>query len=191
MKCNLFLWSKAEFSASLLQPSVSHDPSEIILICCSTNISYYQCLKQLCCLIFLWKMWFFFLDELKVQKCIYLKLFFNTVEVYTVTFVNLMHPFWMQVIFFLSSKKRVVYCYILLPEFGFPCKIRMLHLYLYRNSLGKHICLLYLLLVDSHAQLTENKMHMILSLRHWDNIWFTKNQSCSRQTFTMFTCLFL
>ncbi len=33
VKCNLFLWCKAEFSASLLQSSVSHDPSEIILIC--------------------------------------------------------------------------------------------------------------------------------------------------------------
>ncbi len=32
LKCNLFLWFKAEFSASLLQSSVSHDPSEIILI---------------------------------------------------------------------------------------------------------------------------------------------------------------
>ncbi len=31
-KCNLFLWSKAEFSESLLQSSVSHDPSEIILL---------------------------------------------------------------------------------------------------------------------------------------------------------------
>ncbi len=33
LKCNLFLWCKAEFSASLLQSSVSHDPPEIILIC--------------------------------------------------------------------------------------------------------------------------------------------------------------
>ncbi len=33
LKCNLLLWYKAEFSASLLQSSVSHDPSEIILIC--------------------------------------------------------------------------------------------------------------------------------------------------------------
>ncbi len=33
VKCNLFLWCKAEFSASLLQSSVSHDPSEISLIC--------------------------------------------------------------------------------------------------------------------------------------------------------------
>ncbi len=32
LKYNLFLWRKAEFSASLLQSSVSHDPSETILI---------------------------------------------------------------------------------------------------------------------------------------------------------------
>ncbi len=31
--CNWLLWSKAEFSASLLQSSVWHDPSEIIIIC--------------------------------------------------------------------------------------------------------------------------------------------------------------
>jgi len=39
----------AEFSASLLKSSMSHDPSEIIvmLICCSRNISYYyQSWKQ-------------------------------------------------------------------------------------------------------------------------------------------------
>ncbi len=33
LKWNVFLWNKAEFSASLLQSSVSHDPSEIIIIC--------------------------------------------------------------------------------------------------------------------------------------------------------------
>ncbi len=32
LKCNLFLWCKAEFSASFLQSSESHDPSEINLI---------------------------------------------------------------------------------------------------------------------------------------------------------------
>ncbi len=31
VKCNLFLWCKAEFSASLLQSSVSHDPSNMLL----------------------------------------------------------------------------------------------------------------------------------------------------------------
>jgi len=60
---------KAEFSASLHQScthevSVSHGPSEIILICwfCAqeTCSCYYQCWKQPCCLIFLWKLWFFF-----------------------------------------------------------------------------------------------------------------------------------
>ncbi len=53
---DLFLWWKAEFSASLLQSSASHDPSEIILIWCLRNISYhYKCWKLLHCLIFLWK----------------------------------------------------------------------------------------------------------------------------------------
>ncbi len=33
VKYNLFLWCKAEFSSSFLQSSVSHDPSEIIIIC--------------------------------------------------------------------------------------------------------------------------------------------------------------
>ncbi len=32
LKCKLFLLCKDEFSASLLQSSVSHDPSEIILM---------------------------------------------------------------------------------------------------------------------------------------------------------------
>jgi len=35
------------FSASLLQSSVSHDPSEM-LICCSRNIHCYQCKKSYC-----------------------------------------------------------------------------------------------------------------------------------------------
>ncbi len=34
IKCNLFRWCKAEFSASLLRSLVSHDnPSEITLLC--------------------------------------------------------------------------------------------------------------------------------------------------------------
>ncbi len=33
LTCNLFLWFKAEFSASLLQSSVSQDPLKSILIC--------------------------------------------------------------------------------------------------------------------------------------------------------------
>jgi len=44
---------QSKFSASLLQSSVSHDPSEIILIWwwCSRNIYYYlHCWKWVCCL---------------------------------------------------------------------------------------------------------------------------------------------
>jgi len=38
---------KAEFTASLLQSSVSHDPTETIIIWCSRNIyDYYPCWKQ-------------------------------------------------------------------------------------------------------------------------------------------------
>ncbi len=33
LKCDLFLWCKAEFSASLPQSLVSHDPVEITVIC--------------------------------------------------------------------------------------------------------------------------------------------------------------
>ncbi len=51
----LFLWYKAEFSASLLQYSVSHDPSEIILICWFAAQETFPIIinveKQLCCLI--------------------------------------------------------------------------------------------------------------------------------------------
>ncbi len=53
LKCNLFLWCKAEFS------SVSHDPSEIILICwfaAQETFIIKKNWKQLCCLIFLWKL---------------------------------------------------------------------------------------------------------------------------------------
>ncbi len=41
LKCSLFLWFKAEFSASLLRSSMSHDSSENIsnmLLCCSNII---------------------------------------------------------------------------------------------------------------------------------------------------------
>jgi len=42
---------KAEFSASLLQYSVSHDPSEIILLCWFGAQKTFQC----------WKPWYFLL----------------------------------------------------------------------------------------------------------------------------------
>ncbi len=46
LKCNLFLWCKAECSVSLLQSSVSHDPSEIILTCWFSAKSINQSINQ-------------------------------------------------------------------------------------------------------------------------------------------------
>jgi len=52
LKCNYD--GKAEFSASLLQSSVSHSNHFNMLMRCSRNMSYYyQFWKQLFCLIFL------------------------------------------------------------------------------------------------------------------------------------------
>ncbi len=55
LKCNLFLWCKAEFSVSLLQASVSHDSLEIILICWfAAQEAFLLIINEIfCCLIFL------------------------------------------------------------------------------------------------------------------------------------------
>ncbi len=61
LKCNLFLWSKLYFHHhySSLQCHMIFRNHNNMLICCSRNISdYYQCWKQLCCTIFLWKPWY-------------------------------------------------------------------------------------------------------------------------------------
>ncbi len=52
----LFLWCKAEFSASLLQSSVSHDPSEIILIWFAAQETFliFVNVENMCCFIYLW-----------------------------------------------------------------------------------------------------------------------------------------
>ncbi len=55
VKLNLFLWSKLNFQHhySSLQNHYN------MMICCSRNIyDYYQSWKQLCCPIFLWKLWY-------------------------------------------------------------------------------------------------------------------------------------
>ncbi len=69
---------KAEFSASLLQSSVSHDPSEIILICSFTAQETFLLLLMLKTVnIFVQIVIHYisgFFDELKVEKnCGYLK----------------------------------------------------------------------------------------------------------------------
>ncbi len=61
LKCNWFLWSKLNFQHhySSLQCHMIFRNHSNMLICCSRNISdYYQCWKQLCCPIFLWKRWY-------------------------------------------------------------------------------------------------------------------------------------
>ncbi len=54
---------------SILQSSMSHDPFEIyMLFWCSRNMSYYyQCWKQLCCLICLEKQWCILLRILNLK----------------------------------------------------------------------------------------------------------------------------
>ncbi len=81
-KCNLFLWCKAEFSASLLSVSLSFRIHSM-LICSSRNVYYYyyyyQCWKQSQKPIY-FSLGFF--DEQKVQKnSIFYKPFCNTVNV--------------------------------------------------------------------------------------------------------------
>jgi len=61
-KCNLFLWCQS-WIFSIIIPVISVScffrNHSNMMICCSRNISdYYQCSKQLCCLIFLWKLWY-------------------------------------------------------------------------------------------------------------------------------------
>jgi len=57
-----------------------------VMICCSRNISdYYQFWKQLCCLIFLWKLWLkkigvLWLIERSKEQCFCLQMFANGLQ---------------------------------------------------------------------------------------------------------------
>ncbi len=93
LKCYLFLWCKAVFLASFLPFSVSHDPSEIILICWFnvkvTFIIIINVENSCPAYYFLWKHfvsgWF---DEQKVQKnSIYLKYVSLLLHL-----INVIHP---------------------------------------------------------------------------------------------------
>jgi len=92
-KYNLFLRCKAEFSASLLQSSLSHDPSETILICWfaaqetfliisfqnSSTYSYFYGYHDA----------FIFFDEQRAKKKQHLferELFRSIANIFTVTF---------------------------------------------------------------------------------------------------------
>ncbi len=79
-RSNLLLWCKAEFFASLLQSSVSHDPSEIILICwfrAQQTSYYYQCWKGLCHFTFCVKTKILWFIEVVQNSSIYLKQIFS------------------------------------------------------------------------------------------------------------------
>ncbi len=88
LKYNLFLWSKAEFSASLLQSSVSHDPSEIILKCwiiiSVADLICWFTVKLLCCLIFLEPVLLFSLINKKLKRIAFIQIdiFSNNISLY-------------------------------------------------------------------------------------------------------------
>ncbi len=94
------IWFRSELSCifSIITPVFSVTWSfrnhNNMLICCSRNISdYYQCWKQLCCTIFLWKPWFilFFrihrwIESSKEQHLFEIEIYCNIINVFTVTF---------------------------------------------------------------------------------------------------------
>ncbi len=96
LNCNLFLWSKLYFQHHYcsLQCHMIFRNHNNMLICCSRNISdYYQCWKQLCCTIFLLKLWcilFFrihrWIESSKEQHLFEIEAFCNIINVFTVTF---------------------------------------------------------------------------------------------------------
>ncbi len=100
---------KAEFKKQLLQISLSRDHSDIILLgfwfgdrfIIIIN-DYYQCWKQLCCLV---TNDTFFQDSFDEQK-VYLfevNVFCNIINVFTL--MNSMHSFWIKVLFSLQNLK--------------------------------------------------------------------------------------
>ncbi len=87
LNCNLFLWSNLYFQHhySSFQCHMIFRNHNNMMICCSRNISdYYQCWKQLCCTIFLWKPWYilFFrihrwIESSKEQRLFEVEIFCN------------------------------------------------------------------------------------------------------------------
>ncbi len=67
-----------------------------MMICCLRNIYFdYQCWKQLCCLIILWKLWFIFffnilwwIESSKEQHLFVIEIFCNIINDFTVTLVK-------------------------------------------------------------------------------------------------------
>ncbi len=93
---------------SLLQSSVSHDPSEVSLKCWisarKTSLINVFFLKQPCCLIFLENIFFqdFLINRKFKHHLFEIKIFVNILNVFTVK-LSLMCPFWIEVL--ISLKK--------------------------------------------------------------------------------------
>ncbi len=110
------MWSKLYFQHhySSLQCHMIFRNHNNMLICCSRNISdYYQCWKQLCCTIFLWKLWWilFFrihrwIESSEEQHLFEIEIFCNIINVFTVTFDQFNESLLNKSINFLKDKKK-------------------------------------------------------------------------------------
>jgi len=95
------MWCKAGFSASSLQSSVSHDASEIILICWFGAQGYFFLLmmKTVVLLYIFMETEIFFQDSLislSLEKS-------SVINVFT-DLINIMHPFWIVLLFWKKKK---------------------------------------------------------------------------------------
>ncbi len=92
LNCNAFLSFKHHYSS--LQCHVIFRNHNNVLIYCSRNISdYYQCWKQSCCTIILWKCWYvlyfrilWWIESSIEQHLFEIEIFPNIINVFTVTF---------------------------------------------------------------------------------------------------------
>ncbi len=85
LKCNLFLWEKAEF----LSVTLRFRNHFKMLMWCVRNISYdYQSLKRLICLIRLWKSWYIFfrIQSSKEQHLFEIEILCNYIKFCIITF---------------------------------------------------------------------------------------------------------
>ncbi len=98
---NLIYSSDAKLIFSIITPVFSvtwffRNHSNMMIYCCLRNIYfYYQCWKQLCCLIILWKLWFIFffnilwwIESSKEQHLFVIEIFCNIINDFTVTLVK-------------------------------------------------------------------------------------------------------
>ncbi len=105
--------AKLNFQLPLPQASVSHGPSENLIWCLSNISYYYQCWKQLCCLMFLWKPLCLFFQDSLINKFDLLminifffkmEIFYNIVNIFTVTFDQLNATLLTKSIIFFKNK---------------------------------------------------------------------------------------